>query len=306
MPPVYHDYFADPFVWKAEEGYFAVGTQPSTRSREVFPLLFSHDLREWRYQRNVLSRLDPGYGDTYWAPEVAEHEGKYYLYYSVGFSDKLHHLRVAIASSPDGPYEDTGRPLNNPFTCPFAIDAHPFRDDDGQWYLFYARDFLDLDGTERVGTGLVVDKLENMTALAGRESAVQRAHYDWQLFKRQRVMYGGRYDWHTLEGPAVRKYAGKYYCLYSGGCWENDTYGVDFVVSDKITGPYSDFGQAESPRILKSSGKLSGPGHVSLVRGESDDMDYIVFHAWDAAGSRREMHISSLEWGVAGPRGHAG
>ena len=37
-------------------------------------------------------------------------------------------------------------------------------------------------------------------------------------------MYGATYDWHTLEGPAVRRRDGTYYCFYSGGSWLTEGY----------------------------------------------------------------------------------
>src|SRR3712207_6961952 len=46
-----------------------------------------------------------------------------------------------------------------------------------------------------------------------------------------RPMYGEIYDWHTLEGPCVRKHENRYYCFYSGGRWETDSYGVDYGVA---------------------------------------------------------------------------
>ena len=62
-------------------------------------------------------------------------------------------------------------------------------------------------------------------------------------------MFGGIYDWHTLEGPCVRRHGGRYYCLYSGGCWQNDTYGVDYAVADHVLGPYTDSGNEDGPRV---------------------------------------------------------
>jgi beta-xylosidase len=47
-------------------------------------------------------------------------------------------LRVATSDRPEGPYTDTGTPLVECTGNRFAIDAHPFRDVDGRWYLFYA------------------------------------------------------------------------------------------------------------------------------------------------------------------------
>jgi beta-xylosidase len=158
--PVYQSYFADPFVWKYQGVYYAIGTGPAEAEgqveeigkRRVFPLLRSDDLVNWHFAGNALMRPDPALGDNFWAPEVAYCDGTFYLYYSVGHEDKNHQLRVATSNEPLGPYQDVGEPLLNPASCPFAIDPHPFCDDDGQWYLFYARDFLDSDGGVRAGT----------------------------------------------------------------------------------------------------------------------------------------------------------
>lgn len=307
--PVYPHYFADPFIWRAGDGtYYAVGTAEhggglSTVDGRpgVFTILRSSDLVSWSPVGAALAALEPDYGDTYWAPEVAFARGRYWLYYSVGRGDKAHHIRVAVADDPRGPYEDCGARLTHPFTHPFAIDASPFQDDDGQWYLFYARDFLDKSSRGRVGTGLVVDRLIDMKTLAGEETVVLRARHDWQLFQAKRIMYGGRYDWHTIEGPCVRKRSGRYYCLFSAGRWENDTYGVDYAVADNVLGPFSDEGNEEGPRVLRTvPGKVLGPGHCSIITaGESD---YIVYHAWDPSLAARRMFMDRLEWQAEGPR----
>jgi beta-xylosidase len=242
------------------------------------------------------------WGKNFWAPEVAFAEGKFYLYYSVGHEYKNHQLHVATSDSPLGPYRDCGIALIDPNRCPFAIDAHPFRDDDGQWYLFYARDFLDSAGDVRPGTALMVARLQTMTRLADEGRVVLRARSDWQRFQFERPMYRGIYDWHTLEGPCVRKHEGRYYCFYSGGRWENETYGVDYGVADHVMGLYSDKGNESGPRVLRTiPGDLIGPGHNSIVIGP-DGEDYIVYHAWDAAMTARRMFIDHLVWTEDGPR----
>jgi beta-xylosidase len=315
--PVYPAYFADPFVWKHEGTYYAVGTgvleatshasvgaEALTKSGKpgVFLILKSADLISWTPVASALEQLDAAFGDAYWAPEIAFSDGRFYLYYSVGWGDKGHHIRVAISEHPEGPYVDTGRRVTDPFTCPFAIDASPFKDDDGQWYLFYARDFLDSNDGARPGTALVVDRLAAMGQLAGEERVVARAKFDWQRFLADRVMYGARWDWHTLEGPCVRKHDGKYYCFFSGGRWENDTYGVDYAVASHVLGPYSADGGQHGPRVLKTvAGRVLGPGHNSLAR-DPDGADYIVYHAWDVAMTGRRMCIDRLQWTHEGPR----
>jgi beta-xylosidase len=298
--PVFPDYFADPFVWHYDGQYFAIGTGEREAtghpSEMIFPLLRSTNLREWKRAGRALLRPDHSLGTNFWAPEVAYHDGKFYLYYSVGFADKQHQLRVATSDTPLGPFQDFGRALIDPATCPFAIDAHPFRDDDGQWYLFYARDFLDTDGGARPGTALMVACMKSMTELDGPGGVVLRARHDWQRFERDRAMYGGSYDWHTLEGPFVRKHGSQYYCFYSAGRWENETYGVDFAVGDHPLGPWRDVGNDEGPRVLHTiPGELIGPGHNSIVRGP-DGADRLIFHAWDPAMTARRMFVERLPW----------
>lgn len=304
--PVYGSYFADPFVWKCGGAYYAIGTGAQEAKGEVigkiFPVLQSDDFFQWKVASSALVRPDPALGTHFWAPEVAPHGDAFYLYYSVGHGDKDHQLRVAISSSPQGPYQDTGKPLINPRQCPFAIDAHPFQDDDGQWYLFYARDFLDVTPKGRAGTALMVARMNSMTELEDEGRVVVRARHDWQRFQADRSMYGRVWDWHTIEGPFVRKHEGRYYCFYSGGRWECETYGVDFCVADHVLGPYSDVGNEAGPRILKTiPGTLIGPGHNSIVTGP-DGEDYIVYHAWDKAMKARQMFIDRLLWTDAGPR----
>src|SRR4051812_48084861 len=228
--PVYGGYFADPFAWRHTNGfYYAIGTgareaSGATSSERVIPMLRSEDLVNWRFIGKALHPPDAALGHQFWAPETAiGDDGRVYLYYSVG-EDVTHQLRVAVSDGAEGPYVDASpKPLIDPNVCSFAIDSHAFRDDvDGNWYLFYARDFLDTPvdadsgDTIRAGTAIVVDRLIDMTRLAGEPHVVQRARYDWQRYQADRSMYGGVYDWHTLEGPCVRKHEGKYYCFYSG------------------------------------------------------------------------------------------
>jgi beta-xylosidase len=304
--PVYENYFADPFVWRHGNEYFAIGTGEREASGDpselVFPLLRSQDFETWEFAGRALLRPEHSLGNNFWAPEVVFNEGRFHLYYSVGFGDKQHQLRVATSQTPLGPFQDFGRALIDPNECAFAIDAHAFRDDDGRWYLFYARDFLDSADGVRPGTALAVAPMKSMTELAGEHRVVLRARHDWQRFQRNRPMYGATYDWHTLEGPCVRKHEGRYYCFYSAGRWENDTYGVDYAVADHVLGPYSDDGNENGPRVLRTiSRDMLGPGHNSIVT-TPDGEDWIVYHAWDAAMTGRRMFIDRLVWTSEGPR----
>lgn len=296
--PVYSGYFADPFVFQANGAYYALGTGGSAEEGVAFTVLSSPDLVRW-HKLGWALEAPSGLGTHFWAPEVAFHDGRYYLYYSVGFEDRHHQIRVAVGDGPAGPYRDVAALVNK---HGFAIDASPFQDADGSWYLFYARDFLEQNGRDRVGTGLVVDRLETMTRVGGEERVVARPEADWQRFRSDRPIYGGVYDWHTLEGPSVLRHQGRYYCFYSGGCWQNDSYGIDYAEAPHPLGPWTSASDLAGGRVLRTvSGRVIGPGHNSFATGP-DGRLYIVYHAWDEAMSGRRMCIDPLDWTAEGPR----
>ena len=175
--PVHDGYFADPFVMRTDDGYVAIGTGRSVDGK-VFEVLRSPDLVHWR---SVGGALVPpsGLGTDFWAPEVAHADGRWWMYYSVGTGDAGHHLRVAVADDPVGPYRDLD--VNLTPDERFAIDPHPFQDRDGVWWLYFARDVLE---GERVGTMLAVRRLQGMSALTGPTIGVLEASADWQIYQR--------------------------------------------------------------------------------------------------------------------------
>ena len=149
----------------------------------------------------------------------------------------------------------------------------------------------------------MVARMSSMAQLEGPGKVVLRARSNWQRFQAQRPMFGRVWDWHTLEGPCVRKHDGLYYCLYSGGRWDTENYGVDYGVAEQVCGPYSDAGNESGPRVLRSAPPhVRGPGHNSIVVGPDGETEYIVYHAWDKEMKARRMHIDKLVWTAEGPR----
>lgn len=298
--PVWPGYFADPFVLRVGEEYYAYGTgvtETDGRSPEerVFEVLRSRDLVNWEHLGEALVPLAGTKKIPYWAPEVAMHDGRFYMYYAADMR-----LRVAVAEQPAGPFRDTGGELFP--DEPFSIDASPFRDPrDGRWYLFFAKDFFD----ERVGTGTAVVPLaDDMLSVAGSPTTVVRATGDWQIFQRNRRWYDRDWEaWHTVEGPFVIEHEERYYCLYSGGCWETANYGVSYAVADHPLGPWRDEWSREGPTVLRGiPGQVLGPGHNSVVLGPDGRTRFIVYHAWDVARTARRLCIDPLVFTPAGPR----
>lgn len=303
--PVWPGYFADPFVLRVGREYYAYGTGAGlARDQEgrpaAFEILRSDDLAHWEPAGAALPVDEAHAADAVWAPEVAERDGRFFLYYSRAPSgaEELHRIRVALAESPRGPFRDAGEVL--PESVGFSIDAHPFFDPrERRWYLYFARDFFD----ERAGTGLAVVPLaDDLRSPAAEPRTVLRAHHDWQIYQRERWHYGRTWDaWHTIEGPCVVAHAGRYYCFYSGGNWQTSDYGVGFAVAEHPLGPWTHH-PATGPTVLRQvPGALLGPGHNCVVRDAAGAW-WIVYHAWDPARTARRMFIDPLEWTPHGPR----
>ena len=303
--PVYDSYLADPFCFRHDGWYYAVGTGKAecyapSFSGPVVPMVRSRDLRSWEPVGRVLEQTGQPF-TCYWAPEIAVHDGRFYMYYHPCLPGQGYGIRVAVADRPEGPYRDTGTPLTDLAKNPFAIDAHPFRDDDGQWWLFYATDFLDYDAHTFRGTALVVDRLIGMTRLAGNPTAVMRAHWPWQRYEAQQRSHGVVADWYTLEGPTVRKHGGRYYCFYSGGNYQNESYGVDWLEADAVTGPWREVGCECGPQLMRTvPGTVIGPGHHSIVT-TPEGVDHVVYHAWNEARTDRLMCVDRLDWTTGTP-----
>lgn len=288
MEPVYDGYFADPFVLRWRGRYYAYGTGPGSDSM-AFPMLVSNDSRYWRAAGLALERIDPDFGPHYWAPEVIRGEDHFHMYYSVGTPELRHHIRVATSPSPLGPFRDYGRLTSD--DLPFAIDPHPFRDPDGELYLYYAADYVDL---ERPGTMLVVQKMNGFHQLVGEPRLLLSAQFEWQTYEKNRPMYGRRLDWHTLEGPAIAIHKGRLYCFYSAGNWTNESYGVDYAVMNSPTGPLE--GAGPTPKFLSSqSTGLIGPGHNSFFLGPEGVL-HCALHAWDERRTKRQMIVAPVDW----------
>ncbi len=303
--PVYAADVPDPSVKKFGNYYYVFGTTGTKRLSDgrIFTLSRSPDLVHWEPLGGALVPPSDNPDYQYWAPEITENHGRYYLYYAQGDTAPEHFvLRVATSDQPQGPYMDSGVILQDCETNRFTIDPYPFRDDDGQWYLFYACDFpYDSPGLH-AGTGIAADRLEDMTRLGCDRHVIVRAAYDWTLYETNRWMdvFHQRFNWHTIEAPCVVKHDGKYYCFYSGANWQTSRYGVDYVVADHPLGPYT--GAGDHARVLHGiPGQVRGPGGATIVTGPDGKTQFVVYHAWNRDMTQRQLCVDRLDWTPEGP-----
>ncbi len=304
--PVWDGYCADPFILRAGDFYYCYGTttrlEPERDGRH-FVVLRSSDLANWESLGGALVPMEGCEHVEHWAPEVCERDGKFWMYFSCntpgGEDDTMQRLHVAVSQKPEGPFEVV-KPLLFPDEG-FTIDASPFHDPrSGKWFLYFARDFLD----ERVGTGTAVVELnDDMISWSGEIHTVVRASADWQIYERNRTIYGQHVEaWHTVEGAFVVFHKEQYVCFYAGGNWTNSSYGVSFAVSSSPLGPWIDERSTEGAFVLRGDENTVGPGHNSVVLAPDGQTHLCVYHSWNAEHTRRQLCLDPIQWTSDGPR----
>src|SRR2546426_658403 len=78
--PVLPGDFPDPSVIRVGEVYWATAT--TSEWAPLFPLLRSRDLVNWELVGHVFETRPDWSVANYWAPEISEYRGRFYLFYS--------------------------------------------------------------------------------------------------------------------------------------------------------------------------------------------------------------------------------
>lgn len=252
----------DPFILKKDNTYYAYATS----APDGFRYFTSEDLENWR-EGGYCYKNSPWGENCFWAPEVYERNGKYYLLYTARWK-KNHSLRIglAVAHSPSGPFRDIKEgPLFDPgYAC---IDATLFTDDDGRNYIYYARDC-----SENIINGVHTSELycaELSADLLGFVTEPVRVTTPDDLWE-----VSLNPEWHWNEGPALLKHNGRYYLNYSVNCFDSPDYSVGCAMADEPFGPFVKYGY---PVLKRAEGDFSGPGHNSFYYGKDGKL-YTAFH----------------------------
>lgn len=192
-----------------------------------------------------------------WAPDAAEKDGKYYLYFPAKDKDGIFRIGVAVSDSPTGPFTAEESWIEGTY----SMDPSVFEDDDGSHYLYiggiwggqlqrwvdgeymddpeWATDAQfddpttredDVNFDDRPQHAPIVAKLsDDMISLAEplREILVIDADGNpIQMKDHERRFF---------EAPWVNKINGKYYLSYSTG----NTHRIVYATGDSPYGPFT-------------------------------------------------------------------
>ena len=309
--PVIDSDFPDPAVLKASDGFYYVyatqgGAAGEPRIHNI-QAARSRDLVAWERLGDALP-VKPDWASRtqdFWAPHVAEHGGRYYLYYSakpdVALTDTSRGLclAVATASRPEGPFTDVGKPLQ----CGEGfVNIDPMSYDDpasGKRLLYWGSGFGPIKVQE-----LGPDRISFAPGSAPIDLVPVIRSEDANEYQR------------LVEGAWVIRRRGYYYLFYSGDncCGPNAHYAVMVARSRSATGPFETLKAATgapSSVILARRGIWVAPGHNSTIR-DKGGRDWMLYHAVDSrrprskpgddVNTRRVMLIDPIVWRDGWPR----
>lgn len=276
----------DPFIFEADGRYYLYVTAHDG----VEAYSADDPFGEWKFEGVVCTI---GTHKDYWAPSVIKIGDFYYIYVSCEDEGMFQYLHVARSKSPTGPFEEAKCLFDR-----FSIDSHVVETEDGL-FLWYAEDNRN---TDRIGTRVYVDRLIDPYTPAYQPREVIVPTFDEEIFKRNR--YGDGRDWHTIEGAFWFEEDGWQYVMYSGACYENDTYHIGYAAAHTTEQDLTkvDFVKhtnngAFDPVMIKNDYE-EGVGHHSVLKYKGEY--YAVYHGRDIdtndglSGDRRTARICRL------------
>lgn len=270
---------ADPTIFYRDGTYYLYGTG----SNQGFQVYTSRDLKSWEGPAGANGgfalRKGESFGERgFWAPQVFEFNGKFYMAYTANES-------IAIAEGP-GPLGPFRQKELKAFDAPVRqIDPFVFIDDDGTKYLYHVRV---ADGGNRIYVAELKDdfsgiKPETLKLCIDAED-------QWENIENAK--------WSVIEGPTLVKHDNLYYLIYSANHFRSKDYAVGYAVGNSPYGPWEKY--EGNPVIRRDKIGYAGAGHGDFIQG--NNMSHYVFHthASDTAIAPRKTAI--VEAGFSKPK----
>jgi beta-xylosidase len=317
--------FGDPYVLYTQGKYYMYGT--GAGADKGFAAYSSNDLVHWKKEgqvyfhdnRNGWSDPKASWGGAYWAPEVYEVRGKFYLFYNaqwrVNPTKEVENFRigVAVADKPTGPFIDIA---NQPIFDPGypIIDANVFFDADGKAYLYFSRccykhpvnseiaDVARKNGWfNQIEESWVygIELKPDFSGVVGEPVLLLRppvALSDKQAEWESRSVTAREVNRRWTEGSVTFKKGNTYYIMYSANYFGGRHYAIGYATAHSPLGPYTK--AANNPVLQKNTeqgGTVTGTGHNSIAYSPDGKDMFCVYHArTDKTGDERVVCIDRM------------
>ncbi|UZR96627.1 family 43 glycosylhydrolase [Chondrinema litorale] len=264
----------DPSIIEVNGVYYACGS--SNDWGPIYPIYKSTDLINWTFVNYVFSKPPEWTINSYWAPELFYHNGKFYCYYTARRTDGVSGIGVAVTDDITKGFEDKGQIIE---WGSEAIDAFVYNEE-GKLYITWKAYGLNPDKPiQLLGSELTEDGL----ALKG--DAFQILTADTENWER-----GG------IEGQCIVKHGDYLYMLYSGNacCGAGCDYQVGVARAKTMMGPWEKF--SANP-ILDSNDSWKCPGHGTAFKAGAKW--FYLYHAYPIDGFPylgRASLLSEMTW----------
>ncbi len=255
--PVFAGDYPDPSVIRLGKDYWATAT--SSEWGPQFPILSSPDLVNWKIVGAIFPKRPAWAVGNFWAPEISEYQGRYFVYYVGRKKDGPLSVAVASADKPEGPYTDHG-PLVSQDAG--SIDPMAVTDEKGERCLVWKED----GNSRKLPTVIWAQKLsDDGASLVGERKELIRNDAPWE---------GA-----VVEGPFVLRRGERFYLFYSGSgcCGRGCAYAMGVARSRSLFGPWE---KNPANPILAGNEHWRCPGHGSIV---TDDRGryFLLYHAYE-------------------------
>jgi beta-xylosidase len=277
--PVLAGDYPDPSVIRVGEEYWATAT--TSEWAPLFPILHSRDLVHWQLEGAVFHTRPDWSAGNYWAPEISEYRGRYYVYYVGRKKNGPLSIAVATAASPAGPWTDHGPLIGQEAG---SIDPVTAIDEKGERYLIWKED----GNSRQQPTPLWMQKLsEDGAKLVGEMKEILRNDAPWEK--------------NLVEGPFILRHAGWFYLFYSGNgcCGRGCNYALGVARSQSLFGSWE---KNPANPILPGNDDWKCPGHGSIVT-DPRGRDFLLYHAYQAKNFvyvGRQGLLDEVNWSAGG------
>lgn len=245
-------FMADPTIFYYKGIYYLYGTGGGNKD-DGFKVFTSADKKEWKDRGFVLKKGESFGTKGFWAPQVFEHSGRFYMAYTAN-----EHIAIAIADNPLGPF--TQKEIKPVPSEVRMIDPFVFFEKD-KIYLYHVR----LEKGNRIFVAEMDASLSAIDTTTLKECI--SATESWEDTQNA--------AWKVTEGPTVIKHGGYYYLIYSANDFRNPDYAVGYAVSKSATGPWEKY--KNNPLISGKDAGINGTGHGDIFFDRTGKMNYI-FH----------------------------
>ena len=226
-----------------------------------------------------------------WAPDAAEKDGTYYLFFPAKAHDGIFRIGVATSPFPIGPFTPQPQAIKGSF----SIDPAVYKDEDGQYYMYFGGIWggqlqrWSSGEFKAEGEGpLIYLPQDNEPALHAKVARLSNDLLEFGEAPKDILiidedgnpLLAGDTGRRFFEASWMHRYKGKYYFSYSTG----DTHYICYAIGDNPYGPFKYTGRILNPVIGWTS-------HHSIC--EFNNKWYLFYH--DSSLSKGATHLRSVK-----------